>query len=48
MVSNIHANFIINSGNASSEDIIELINYIKLKVKEKYNIDLVLEQEIIK
>ncbi len=48
MISNIHANFIINSGNASSEDIIELINYIKLKVKEKYNIDLVLEQEIIK
>ena len=46
-VSNIHANFIINNGHATSDGIIELINQIKIKVKEKYNIDLVLEQEII-
>lgn len=48
MVSNKHANFIINNGNATSEDIIKLINEIKNTIKKNYNIDLVLEQEIIK
>ncbi len=47
-VSNKHANFIVNKGNASSKDIIDLINYIKLEIKKKYNIELILEQEIIK
>ena len=47
-VSDKHANFIINKGNANSKDIIDLINYIKNKVKENNNIDLELEQEIIK
>ncbi len=47
-VSIMHANFIINKGNATSEDIIKLINYIKKKAKSETNIDLVLEQEIIK
>ncbi len=48
MVSYKHANFIINDGKATSEDIIELINVIKDKIKKENNIDLVLEQEIIK
>lgn len=48
MVSNKHANFIINNGNSTPEDIIELINEIKDTIKKNYNIDLVLEQEIIK
>ena len=47
MVSKKHANFIVNKGNATGEDIINLINYINDKVKEKYNIELELEQEII-
>ena len=47
-ISTIHANFIINNGNAKSEDIINLIDYIKQEVKKHYDIDLVLEQEIIK
>ena len=47
-VSTKHANFIINKDNATSEDIINLINYIKKEIKNKYNIDLILEQEIIK
>ena len=47
-VSDKHANFIINKKNATSKDIIELVNYIKKVVKEKYNIELELEQEIIK
>lgn len=46
-ISTKHANFIVNSGEATYEDIIELINFIKKKVKENYNIDLLLEQEII-
>lgn len=47
MISDKHANFIVNKGNATGQDIIELINLIKEKVKEKYNIDLILEQLII-
>jgi len=46
-VSEKHANFIINNGNATGEEIKELINEIKDKVKEKYNIDLKVEQEFI-
>lgn len=42
-----HANFIVNTGTATYEDIIELIEYTKKKVKEVYNIELLLEQEII-
>lgn len=48
MVSEKHANFIINKGSASGRDIIELINEIKEKVKQTYDIDLYLEQEIVK
>lgn len=47
-VSNKHANFIINKGSASAEDVIELIKIIKRKIKQKYDIDLELEQEILK
>lgn len=47
-ISEKHANFIINYDNATSEDIIKLIELIKDKIKKNYNIDLVLEQEIIK
>ena len=47
-VSTKHANFIINNGTATYEDILSLIYYIKKKVKEKYNIELILEQEIIR
>ena len=42
-----HANFIINTGNATGEEIKELINEIKDKVKEKYNIELKVEQEFV-
>jgi UDP-N-acetylmuramate dehydrogenase len=48
MVSYKHANFIINNNDANQEDVINLINEIKSKVKEEYNVDLILEQEIIK
>lgn len=47
MISEKHANFIINTGNATGKEIEKLINIVKQKVKEKYNIELILEQEII-
>lgn len=42
-----HANFIINLGNATGEDIKNLIFEIKEKIKEKYDIDLKVEQEFV-
>lgn len=48
MVSLKHANFIINLKNASSRDIIELIDLVKKEVKKQKNIDLELEQVIVK
>lgn len=47
MISHKHTGFIINKGNATYEDIIFLIKTTKLKVKEKYNIELELEWKII-
>lgn len=47
MVSDMHANFIINAGGAKAKDIKTLIEQIKEKVKEKYNIDLKEEQEFV-
>jgi UDP-N-acetylmuramate dehydrogenase len=46
-VSEKHANFIVNTGNAKGEEIKELINEIKNKIKEKYNIELKVEQEFV-
>lgn len=48
MISTKHANFIVNTGTATYDDIIMLIEYIKDEVREKYNIELLLEQEIIR
>lgn len=39
-ISNDHANFIINKGKGKPEDLAKLLNLIKRKVKEKFNIDL--------
>ncbi len=47
-ISTKHANFIVNNGTATYEDILELIDNTKKKIKEIYNIDLILEQEIIR
>lgn len=47
-VSEKHANFIVNMGNASGEDVIKLIEIIKDKIKKEYDIELTLEQEIIR
>jgi UDP-N-acetylmuramate dehydrogenase len=44
-ISNKHANFILNKGNARASDILELIAIAKAKVKENFGIDL--ECEVI-
>lgn len=46
-ISDKHANFIVNKGNAKSIDIKNLINYIKDEVYKKENIELELEQIIV-
>lgn len=46
-VSTLHAGFIINSGNATSEDILNLIKYVQDKVKEKFDVTLEPEVRII-
>lgn len=46
-VSNKHANFIINKGNAHAKDIKELIEFVKDSVYDKYKIELKVEQEFV-
>ena len=47
MISNKHSNFIVNVGDARAEDIIFLINLIKIKVKEVFDVELKEEVVII-
>lgn len=47
MVSLKHANFIINTGHASGDDVKTLIEEIKDKVKQEYDIELKVEQEFV-
>jgi UDP-N-acetylmuramate dehydrogenase len=44
-VSDIHANFILNDGNASSSDILKLIGIIKVEVKKQFSVEL--KEEVI-
>lgn len=44
-VSEKHAGFIVNTGNATANDVKELINHIKNKVKENFDVDL--ETEVL-
>lgn len=46
-VSEKHANFIVNVGDATGKDIYDLIMEIKNQIKEKYDIELKVEQEIV-
>ena len=47
MVSPKHANFLINKGNASFEDFINLIDHVKKVVWEKFDVKLELEVKIV-
>lgn len=46
-VSEKHAGFIINKGNATAKDVLELINIVKQKVYEKFNVNIELEIEVL-
>lgn len=45
MISDKHANFIVNYDNATATDVMNLINMAKAEVKKKYDVDLRVEQE---
>ena len=47
MISDKHANFIVNHGNAESSDVIYLIKKIKDKIFHKFNINLELEIKLV-
>lgn len=42
-ISRKHAGFIINKGNATADEVLELVTVVKNKVKEKFNVDIELE-----
>lgn len=46
-ISPLHGNFIVNVDNASSEDVLALIQHAKKTVKEQFSIDLETEVEIV-
>ncbi len=46
-VSELHSGFIINKKDATAEDILKLIQYVKTKVKEKFNVDIQEEIKIL-
>ncbi len=46
-VSTLHAGFIVNSGDATSQDVLDLIDYIKKVIKEKYDVTLHEEVRVI-
>ena len=42
-VSNIHAGFVVNKGNATAEDVLNLSKIVQQKVKEKFDVNIELE-----
>ena len=46
-VSTKHAGFIVNVGGATAKDVLELMNKIKTQLKEKFNVEIEEEIQII-
>ncbi|MBM4166079.1 MAG: UDP-N-acetylmuramate dehydrogenase [Ignavibacteria bacterium] len=46
-ISEKHANFIVNLGNAKADDVLSLMKLAKKTVKEKYNVDMELEVKLL-
>lgn len=46
-VSELHAGFIVNKGNATAKDVLDLIEHIKSVVSKEYGIDLELEIKVV-
>ena len=47
MISTVHGNFIVNEGNATAQDVLELIEFVKSTARAKRGIELETEVEII-
>ena len=47
MVSSKHANFIVNNGNCTGKEIVQVIDRVKKEVMDQYQVELILEQIII-
>ena len=46
-VSDIHAGFIVNKGNATAKDVLSLIDIVKKKIHDEFNINIELEIEVL-
>ena len=46
-VSEVHGNFFINDGTASAQDMIDLLEQVRTRVREERGIDLELEVQIV-
>lgn len=46
-VSTVHAGFIVNTGNATSQDILDLVKYVQTKIRETYDIEIEPEIKIL-
>lgn len=46
-VSEVHAGFVVNTGNATAEDVLNLVNHVKEKVFEKFGKEIELEVEVL-
>lgn len=46
-ISEKHANFIVNRGNATAQNVLDLIKYVQQSIKEKYGIELKTEVELV-
>ena len=46
-VSQVHANFFVNRGGATANDVMQLIDLVRARVREKFNVELELEIEIV-
>lgn len=46
-ISNMHGNFIVNAGNAKAEDVLQLIEYVRKTIYDKYHVKMETEVEII-
>jgi UDP-N-acetylenolpyruvoylglucosamine reductase len=47
MVSEVHGNFIVNEGQATARDVLELVDQIRRRAREERGIELETEVEII-
>ena len=47
MISDMHANFILNMGNAKANDIVTLVDLMKAEVYKKFGVHLVLEVKTV-